>query len=145
MVSCTAVWSLACRGAVTCSHRVSRPLTTTNTLPAWNRGQVLTQKVGADVTSVPLLFLLVPVPGLLVGGRWEQKKTLEERVVCSPTKAGKETIVSSSLSRSAPPPAKEAKLSSGIGRAGFGKVGMLSPWALGGKDPRPGVLQREEI
>ena len=44
-----------------------------------------------------------------------------------------------------PPHPKEAKLSAGIGMAGFGKVGMLSPWALGGKDPRPGVLQREEI
>lgn len=114
-----------------------------HSLPAWNRGQVLTQKVGADVTSVPLLFLLVPVPGLLAGGRWEQKKNLEERVVCSPTRAGKETIVSSSLSRS--PFLQEAKLSEGMGRAGFGKVGMPSSQALGGKDPRPGVLQREEI
>lgn len=46
----------------------------------------------------------------------------------------------------APPhPPQEAKLSVGVSTAGFGKVGMLSPWALGGKDPRPGVLEREEI
>lgn len=50
-------------------------------LPAWNRGQVLTQKVEADVTSVPLLFLLVPVPGLMAEGEVGTEKDLKERVV----------------------------------------------------------------
>lgn len=50
-------------------------------LPAWNRGQVLTQKVEADVTSVPLLSLLVPVPGLMAEGEVGTEKDLKERVV----------------------------------------------------------------
>lgn len=32
-----------------------------------------------------------------------------------------------------------------MGTAGFGRVGILSPWTLGGRDPRPGVLERKEI
>lgn len=49
------------------------------------------------------------------------------------------------LSEQTPPPLpQEAKLSVGMGTARFGRVGMLSPWTLGGRDTRPGVLEREE-
>ena len=46
-----------CRGG---SHMlpqaVQAPYNHQHPHPAWHRGQVLTQKVGADVTSVPLLY-----------------------------------------------------------------------------------------
>ena len=82
-----------CRGG---SHMLPQAVQATynhqHPLPAWHRGQVLTQKVGADVTSVPLLFLLVPVPGLLAVGRWEQKRTLKRGLYAALQELGKRPL-----------------------------------------------------
>lgn len=144
MVSCTAIWSLACRGAVTCSHRVSRPLTTTNTHRLEQGSSANPESGGRCDLCPPSLLTGSCTRAAGGGGEVGTEKDLKREGCMQPYKSWDRDHCLL-LSEQTAPLLQEAKLSEGVSTAGFGKVGMLSPWALGGKDPRPGVLEREEI